>query len=119
MSRHYIGYTARGETVFRNIRQDDEGLPLLLMAEGETSRIELDLAPMLETGETISTATATASGLTVAESNTTTTVTLTASAPTNWGEITTTITLSTGDVITSLIRARVKARQAQRAAYAL
>ncbi len=119
MSRHCIGYTARGETVFRNIRQDDEGLPLLLMADGESRRITLDLAPMLETSETISTATTSGSGVTAAVSNTTTTVTLTISAPSNWGEVTTTITLSSGDIITSVIRARETSRQMQQAAYAL
>jgi len=117
--RHYIGYTSRGETVFRNVRQDDEGVPLLLFAENETRRVEIDLAPMLDPGETISTATASGSGITASISNTATAATLTLSSPSAWGEITTTITLSTGDVITSLIRARINARQASQAAYAL
>lgn len=117
--RHYIGYTARGETVFRNVRQDDEGLPVVLFGENEVRRIEIDLAPMLDASETITSAATSGSGITAAISNTTTKATLTLSDPTPWGEVTTTITLSTGDKITSFIRARVKSRQAAQAAYAL
>lgn len=119
MTRHYIGYTHRGETVFRNIGQDEDNLPVLLFAENERRRIELDLSPMLDSGETISTATTSGSGITASITNTTTKVTLTLSAPTPWGEITTTITLSTGDIITSTIRARVRSKQASQAAYSL
>lgn len=105
--------------MFRNIRRDEDNLPLVLMGENETARVEIDLTPMLDGGETITTATTSGSGITASETNTTTTVTLTLSAPTTWGEVATTITLSSGDVITSLIRARVRSKQAAQAAYAL
>ena len=54
----------------------------MLMNEGEVRTLILDLAPMLETGETITTATVAAAGITASISNTTSTVTLTLSVPT-------------------------------------
>lgn len=77
-----------------------------MIAEGETKTLVLDFAQMLESGETISSATVSATGVTASISNTTTTVTLTLSASTAWGEATVTVTLSSGEVHKPLIRAR-------------
>jgi hypothetical protein len=60
VSRHYLGISARGPTVFRNIRTDDTGEPLLLIDEGAVVILTVDFADWLETGETIEDVTATA-----------------------------------------------------------
>lgn len=92
----------------------------MLMNEGEVRTLILDLAPMLETGETITTATVAAAGITASISNTTSTVTLTLSVPTAYGEATPTITLSTGEKIIETIHARQNGKDGiARVAYAL
>lgn len=110
MTRHVLGYTARGATWYRNIRMDEYRNPLLLMEEGETRKLKLDFTDLLETGETISSATASAVGVTTSISTSSPSVTLTFSAPGTWGEVTVTITLSSGELIVETIRVRQNMR---------
>lgn len=109
MARHYVGYTPRGATVLKNVRKED-GYPLLLMEEGETRKVTLDFTSLLETGESVSTATVTASGVTASVSLSSPNVVLTLSSPTAWGYATITVTLSNSEVIVETVRARQNAR---------
>jgi hypothetical protein len=108
MARHYIGLTARGPTTLKNVRSED-GYPLLLMEEAETRKITLNLAALLETGESISSATVAADGVTAAISTSSPNIVLTLSSPTAWGEAIVTITLSNGEIIRQTVRARQNA----------
>lgn len=109
MARHYVGYTARGPAVLRNVRSES-GYPLLLMEEGATAKLALDWSSLLESGETVSSVTASGSGVTVSISTTGNTSTLTLSGPSAWGTVTVTLTLSSGEIVVETIRVRENAR---------
>lgn len=110
MTRHVVGYTARGPSWFKNVRMDEYRNPTLLMEEGETRKLALDLTDLLEAGESISAAVVTATGVTAAISLESPIITLTLSAAATWGEVTVTITLSSGEVIVETIRVRKNMR---------
>lgn len=109
MARHYVGYTFRGRTTGKNVRTED-GYPLILMEEGETLRVSLDFANLLESGETISSASVTAKGITASISTASPVITVTLSSASAWGTATVTVTLSNGEVHVETIRARLAAR---------
>lgn len=109
MARHYIGYTARGATTFKNVRVED-GYPTMLMETGETRKITLNFSSLLETGETISSATVAAEGVSASIATSSPNITLTLSSPSAWGTATITATLSNGEVISDTIRVRQNAR---------
>lgn len=109
MARHYIGYTQRGATVLKNVRSES-GYPLLYMEVGETRKVTLNLSSLLETGETVSSATVVADGVTAAIATSSPNITLTLSGASAWGEATVTITLSNGEIIVDTIRVRLSHR---------
>lgn len=109
MARHSIHFTPRGATTFHNVRKDGGNLPLLLLNTGETKRLALDFSEMLDSGETLSSATVTATGVTASISTSGSTATLTLSGPSSWGEAIVTATLSSGDVVKTTIRVRENA----------
>lgn len=106
--RHYLGISASGSTVYRNIRTDETGEPLLLIDEGVTQRLLVDFSDWLETGETIASVTATGNGCTVTASTSSPQTTLTISNVNNHhdGDITLIATSSTGEVFRQVIRVR-------------
>jgi len=108
--RHYIGFTSRGPSIFRNVRLDETGRPLLFLEEGEIARLELDFQSFVETGETISSATVAPDNVTAVIANDTTSATITFSAANEWGEVIVTVTFSTGDVWSDKIRVRNQRR---------
>jgi hypothetical protein len=120
MTRHYVGYTARGATTLKNMRSES-GFPLLLMEVGEVRKVTLSFASLLESGETISSAAVAGDGVTASSSLSNPNVTLTLSGPSAWGEATITVTLSNGEVIVDTIRVRASTRSYDpaEAAYAL
>ena len=106
--RNWIGYDSRGPATLRNVRRDITGEPLVLMDEGETVKLVLDLTQWLN-GETIASVAATASGVTCTASTSGAEVTLTLSAPTAYdtsGKVDVTFTLSGGEVHKDTIRVR-------------
>lgn len=109
MARHAVYYTSRGATTTRNVRTQD-GYPLLLMEEGETRKLALDFTDLLESGQSISTATVSAEGVTASISLSSPVATLTLSAPSGWGTAIVTITLSNGEVIVETIYVRQTSR---------
>lgn len=109
MTRYSITYTGRGPEVFQNVRKADTGEPLILMDEGEAKKLSLNLAPLLETGETVSSATIdTKENVTASIANSTTAITLTLSNATSYydGKVIVLITLSSGEIIRQTIRVR-------------
>jgi len=113
VSRYYIGYTSRGPTVLRNIRKDDTGEPLILVDEDEVKTITLDLTNLLETGETISSATVDETqNVTATRTLSSPTITVNLSSVTSYtdGYAVILITLSSGEVIRQLLRVRRPAR---------
>lgn len=106
--RHYIGISSRGAAVYRNIRRDETGEPLLLIDEDETRKLLIDFSDWLETGETIATVTATGNGCTVTASTTSPQTTLTISDVTGYdtGDIKVLATSSTGETFRTVISAR-------------
>ncbi len=111
MARQYVGYTSRGATVFRNVRRDREGYPLVLLEEGETKKVTLDLAGLLESGETLSSAAVTTEGVTASISTSGSASTLTLSGGTAWGAAVVTFTLSSGEIIVETVRTRLNSRE--------
>jgi len=111
MARHAIGFTSRGATVFRNLRQDVTGRPLLLLEEGEQSRLELDFQSFLESGETVTGASLSeASNVGAAIANDSDSATLTLSGARSFGEVTVTVSFSSGDSWSDTIRVRNRRR---------
>jgi hypothetical protein len=78
---------------------------LLWMDENEVRKLTLDFSAFLEPSETIAGTAVAASGVTVTESTTSPNVILTISAPTGYGEIKVTVTLTGGQVVVEHIMA--------------
>lgn len=108
MSRHYLGISARGSTVFRNVRKDETGEPLLLIDENAVVKLTIDFSDWLESAETLSTLTAVGRSCTVAVSGSGSSRVLTISAVTSShdGDITVIATASTGEIYREIIRVR-------------
>ena len=108
MSRHYLGISARGPTVFRNVRKDDTGEPLLLIDEDEVVKLTIDYSDWLETDETLSSVSATARSCTisVATASPRTVITISAVTSNHDGDITVIATSSTGEKARDIIRVR-------------
>lgn len=106
--RHYIGVTSEGPKTLRNIRQDMNGDPVLLVKSGETQKLRINFADWLEGAETISSVTNTARNCTVSQTLSSPNLDLTISAVTSRtsGSITLTATSSTGNVMTQRINVR-------------
>lgn len=110
MSRHYLGISARGPTVFRNIRLDDTGEPLLLIDEGAVVVLTIDFAEWLETGETIEDVTAAARSCTIDvdfdEEDRSFTIKISNVTSNHDGDITLMVEASTGAIYRGIIRVR-------------
>ena len=108
MSRHYLGISARGPTVFRNVRKDDTGEPLLLIDEDEVVKLTIDYSDWLETDETLSSVSATARSCTISVATTSprTVITISAVTSNHDGDITVIATSSTGEKARDIIRVR-------------
>jgi len=106
--RRYLGISPTGETVFRNVRMDETGEPLLLVDESAITNLRVNFADWLESGETITAATVTAKNCAVSTSTASPNVDLTISAATSYdqGSITLVVTCSNGEVWRSIIRVR-------------
>lgn len=103
MARHEIHYRPRGATVFKNVRKGAKGRPHIVMDDGEQLDLVLDLTDYLDSGETISTATVSNSGVTSTIALASPKATLTISSPRTYGEITVTLTMSSGAILKPLI----------------
>lgn len=108
MSRHYLGISSRGPTVFRNIRTDDTGEPLLLIDEDAIVKLTIDFSDWLETDETLSSVSATARSCTISVATTSprTVITISAVTSNHDGDITIIATSSTGEQYRGIIRVR-------------
>jgi hypothetical protein len=108
MTRHYLGIAARGPTVFRNIRTDETGEPLLLVDEDAIVKLTLDWSDWLESGETIASVSATARSATISTSTTSPRSVITISDVTSNhdGDITVIAISSTGEQWRGIIRVR-------------
>lgn len=109
MSRYQIIYTDSGAAVMRNVRKASTGEPMLLLDEGEAATITLDFTALLETGETISSATKIEQqSVTATVTNATPLVTVALSAATSYvmGHVEIRITLSSGEIIRQVIHCR-------------
>jgi hypothetical protein len=108
MARKYIGWTDRGPAVFRNIRRDRTGDPLIELKDGESANVTLDLTAYLNTDETISSVTSNNASVVCTPTLTSPTISLAMSAATSYvdGYAELTITLSSGEIIVQKIRAR-------------
>lgn len=103
MTRQTVIYTERGPKTFHNVRYDTDGSLVFVLVENSVTNVDLDFTSMLESGETILTATtdtSVISNLTVASPL----VTMTVTALKDWNEGTITITLSSNEVIQQRIR---------------
>lgn len=108
MTRHYLGVSAKGPNVFRNVRRDITGEPLLLLDQDEVARLTIDWSDWLETEETISSVSATARNASISVSTTSPRTVITISAVTSFydGDITVIATASTGEKWRGIIRVR-------------
>lgn len=108
MTRHYLGISSKGPNVFRNVRRDNTGEPLLLLDQDEVARLTIDFSDWLETEETISSVSATARNATISVSTTSPRTVITISAVTSFydGDITAIATASTGEKWRGIIRVR-------------
>ena len=106
--RHYLGISSAGPTVFRNVRRDVTGEPLLLVDQDAACRLRVNFSDWLESGETISSITVSGESCTVSSALSSPNVTLTISAVTNSydGRITLKATASTGEIWRGIIRVR-------------
>jgi pyocin large subunit-like protein len=113
MTRHYVGFTSRGPTTFRNVRKAPTGEILVHLDEDEVKILKLNFADWLETGETISSVSATAYNCTCSTSTSSPNISLTLSAATAYditGKVTLVVTASTGEKWRGNIRVRRTAR---------
>lgn len=108
MTRHYLGVSSKGPNVFRNVRRDITGEPLLLLDQDEVARLTIDWSDWLETEETISSVSATARNASISVSTTSPRTVITISAVTSFydGDITVIATASTGEKWRGIIRVR-------------
>jgi len=107
VTRAYLGISARGPTVFRNVRKDETGEPLLLIDQDAIAKLTIDWTDWLESGETLSSVAATARGCTVAVATAAPKTVLTISDVTGAdGDITVIATSSTGEKDRGIIRVR-------------
>lgn len=108
MTRHYLGISARGSTVFRNVRKDETGEPLLLIDQDAVVKLTIDFSDWLESGETISSVSATGRSCTISVSTTSprTVITISAVTSNHDGDITVIATASTGEIYREIIRVR-------------
>lgn len=106
--RYYIGISAEGPTVFRNVRKDDTGEPLLLIDESASKTLRVNFADWLESPETITAVTTTTSSCTCTATLSTPNVDLAISAVTSgyYGNVLLLATSSTGEVYRLTIRVR-------------
>lgn len=120
MARKYIGWTERGPAVYRNVRKDRTGDPLILLDDSETTTLVLDLTGYIDTGETISTCTADTASCACTPTVTSSTISLALSGATSYsdGYAALTITLSSGEVILHKLRIRRPNRFGDEAALA-
>jgi hypothetical protein len=108
VTRHYLGISPRGPTVYRNVRKDETGEPLLLIDQDAVVKLTIDFSDWLETGETLSSVSATARSCTIAVSTTSPRTVITISDVTSHhdGDITIIATSSTGEKYREIIRVR-------------
>jgi len=109
MARHYVGITSRGPTILRNVRRAETGEPLVLMDEDAETKLTLDFAPFLESGETISAPTLEAHCVTASPTTTSPTIVLTLSDATSYdldGRVTLQVPISNGETWRGTIRVR-------------
>lgn len=108
MTRHYLGISSRGPNVFRNVRLDSTGEPLLLIDQDEIARLTIDFSDWLEPGETLSSVSATARNATISSSLSGDQAVITISDVTSYhdGDITVIATASTGEKWRGIIRVR-------------
>ena len=108
MSRHYLGISARGSTVFRNVRKDETGEPLLLIDQDAVVKLTIDFSDWLESGETISSVSAVGRSCTISVSTTSprTVITISDVTSNHDGDITVIATASTGEKYREIIRVR-------------
>lgn len=108
MTRHYLGISSRGPEVFRNIRKDDTGEPLVLIDEDAIAKLTIDFSDWLEDSETISSVAATARSCTISVATTSprTVITISAVTSNHDGDITLIATSSTGEKYRGIIRVR-------------
>lgn len=106
MARRIVSFTSSGAYVFHNVRQTPQNQPKILLHEGETAEVELDLTNYLETGETITSAAVENHGTSVTLVTATPKVTATATSNAGYAKIT--MTLSSG--IKTIIRLYVAQR---------
>ena len=108
MTRRYLGISSRGPNVFRNIRKDDTGEPLLLVDQDAVVKLTIDFADWLETDETLSSVSATARSATISVSTSSPKTVITISDVTSYhdGDITVIATSSTGEKWRGIIRVR-------------
>lgn len=94
--------------MFRNVRKDDTGEPLVLLDKDASRKVRVNFADWLETGETITAATATAESCTATIATSSPNIDLTISNATSdaGGQITITATASNGEVWRSVIKVR-------------
>jgi hypothetical protein len=108
MARLYIGYTPSGAKVYRNVRMDESGEPLILVDQGEFKSVVLDLTAYLDAGETISSVVTTDENVTATTTLTTPTISVALSAATRTSDgcVKIVITLSSGEIIRQTLRVR-------------
>jgi hypothetical protein len=108
--RQAILFNERGPVVYKNVRMDTTGEPLILIDKSEVSRLLLDFTAYLGAGETISSATIAADAVTAAIVVASPLITLTFSGATSWstgsGNAVVLVTFSSGDVESINLRVR-------------
>lgn len=106
--KHYLGISPEGPTVFRHVRKDDTGEPLILLDQDASTGLRVNLADWLEDGETISSASVTAENCTATLDTASPNVDLTISAAVsfNWGRAVLLITSSEGDILRQVVKIR-------------
>lgn len=107
-ARHYLGIAPGGIKVYRNVRKDETGEPLILIDQDAVAKLQLNFAEWAETGETISDVSATATNCQIVTDDSGYDVTFTISAVTNHvdGSITAIVTFSNGEKWRGIIRVR-------------
>lgn len=106
--KHYLAVTSSGPTVFRNVHKDTTGEPLVYLDQEAVTKLRLNFAQWLDTGETISSATVTAESVTASTTTSSPNVDVTLSAAQSYsdGKIIVVVTSSTSQKWRGIIRVR-------------
>ncbi len=106
MARQAVIFSSKGPTTFRNVRRNPAQEVVIQVNEGEAKTLALDLTDLLESGETISSATVANQGIAATIALATPIATVTITSADHDGTSIVTMTLSSGEIAVTNLRAK-------------